>query len=101
MSRMDLLQPNTGKDGKTYFTRIGVAFPNKSGEGWSLVFQALPMPGPDGCRVLMMPPREQDAPPRATNGRTAQSSARVGGDRGSAPARFDDADSIPFEMEWR
>jgi hypothetical protein len=92
MSRMDVLQPRKGKDDKTYYTKIGVAFPTKDGTGYMISFEALPMPGPDGCRVLMMPPREQDAPPRASGGRAEPSrAARVG----------HDADEIPFAAEWR
>jgi hypothetical protein len=59
---MDLLSPRAGSDGKTYFTKIGVAFETKAG-GWSLSFEALPLPslndkGQLETRVLMMLPRD-------------------------------------------
>jgi hypothetical protein len=71
--RMDLVATRsyTTRDGevKTAFTRIGVAFPIKS--GWSLSFEALPLPslndkGQIETRVLMMVPKDKksDAPPR-------------------------------------
>lgn len=70
---------------KTYWTRIGSAWPAKNGGGFSLTFDALPLPGKDGaCRVLMREPQErtQDRapPPPVTSGR----------------ATLDDDDAIPF-----
>jgi hypothetical protein len=91
MSRMELVVLRKGSDDKTYSTKIGSAFPTKDGNGWMLTFDALPMPGPDGCKVLMKPPYEkpaQDAPPRASGGRTARSP-------GSAVPHHVD-DEVPF-----
>ena len=52
---------------KTYWTKIGSAWPAKNGPGFSLTFDALPLPGKDGvCRVLMREPQERDAAPRQT-----------------------------------
>ena len=39
-NRMDIVTPRAGSDGKTYFTKIGVAFETRNG-GWSLSFEAL------------------------------------------------------------
>lgn len=71
--RMDLLSTRsyTTRDGevKTAFTKIGVAFATKNG-GWSLSFEALPLPslndkGQLETRVLMMVPKpKSDAPPK-------------------------------------
>lgn len=63
-NRMDIVSPRAGSDGKTYFTKIGVAFETQKG-GWSLSFEALPLPslndkGQIECRALMMVPRERD-----------------------------------------
>lgn len=74
--RMDILA--TRKDeasGKTYYTRIGVAFPIKDGTGWSLRFDALPVSG----QAVMFPPK-------ADSGNAA---------RGGRGGRSDDSD-IPF-----
>jgi hypothetical protein len=40
---------------KSFFTRCGVAFPTKNGEGFILQFDALPVSG----KVLMQPKREK------------------------------------------
>jgi hypothetical protein len=80
MSRFDLVSPRKAKDSdKTYFTKVGVAFANRSGDGYSLLFEALPLPDAEGSvRVLMMPAKPKD-------------------DRqGSRPAARDDEDSVPF-----
>jgi hypothetical protein len=43
--------PRKGKDGKTYWTRIGAAFPRDSG-GMSVVLDALPL----GNELMIFPP---------------------------------------------
>tara|TARA_R100001443_G_scaffold98344_1_gene105352 strand:+ start:537 stop:749 length:213 start_codon:yes stop_codon:yes gene_type:complete len=63
--RYDLTVPRTSSDGKTYWTRVGVAFANKSGKGFNLIFEALPLPskndrGEIETRVLMMEPLPKD-----------------------------------------
>lgn len=71
---------------RTYWTKIGAAFPAKNGGGFSLTFDALPIPGKDGqCRVLMREPQARDGehPRQATPT-----------PRSNAPADIDD--SIPF-----
>jgi hypothetical protein len=50
--RYDLLTARE-KDGRSYFTKIGVMFPNRNGEGFTCFFEALPIPGPDGCKVIV------------------------------------------------
>ena len=66
MSRLDIMQPSQGSDGKTYWTKLGSAWPAKSGTGFSLTFEALPLQtlndkGQLECRVLLrepLPPRD-------------------------------------------
>ncbi len=100
--RLNIVSPRqyTTRDGevKTAFTRIGVAFATKS--GWALTFEALPLPslndkGVLETKVLLMPPREDDAP-------------RQTGRKGAQPTDFSDLrgavgpdDDIPFAPEWR
>lgn len=59
MKRFDII---VGRDGgeKTYWTKIGSAFERDSG-GYSLVFDALPIPGEKGCRALMVEPKVRDS----------------------------------------
>lgn len=56
ITRYDLLVVR--EDGeKNWWTKIGAAFENKSGDGYTLLFEALPMPGKDGqCKVVMKLP---------------------------------------------
>ena len=79
ISRYDLIVPRVGREGKTFFTKIGVAFPNKDGKGFTLSFEALPLTDKEGnCRVLMREPMERNAPQER------------------APARSEPDDDIPF-----
>lgn len=41
---------------KTRWTKIGVGFPLKNGEGFSILLDALPVNG----KLVMMPPRERE-----------------------------------------
>lgn len=70
MTRFDLVSPIARKDGRTFWRNIGTAFAEKDGPGFVLIFDALPLPGPDGCRVLMRPPLapREDAAPRVSSG---------------------------------
>jgi hypothetical protein len=63
--RMDLVTPRVGRD-KTYWTKIGVAWKSQNGDGWRLVFEALPLPSKnrDGdweTTVIMRAPFDKDA----------------------------------------
>jgi hypothetical protein len=55
------------RNGKTYWTRIGTMFEMKGGAGFSLVFNALPIPAlnKDGqleVRVVAFPPKDEAGP---------------------------------------
>ena len=84
MSRFDIVQPRAGRDGKTFFTRIGTAWPLDKG-GYRLVFDALPIASlnRDGgieTTALLFPPKDNaDRPARQTAARD-----------------FDDSDGVPF-----
>lgn len=89
--RFDIVTPRKGRDGKTFWTKIGVAFENKTG-GYNLSFEALPIASmtDDGCietRALMMEPRERDDAPRG-NGTPSRSNR--------APVDDDLGDDVPF-----
>tara|TARA_R100001530_G_scaffold96628_5_gene67135 strand:+ start:278 stop:574 length:297 start_codon:yes stop_codon:yes gene_type:complete len=56
--RYRLAVPRPGKDGKTYWTNIGVMFPLKGKDGFSIIFEALPIPslndrGDLECRAMV------------------------------------------------
>ena len=86
MTRMDLISPRTRKDGKTYWHKIGAAFPLDNG-GYQLVFDSLPLTDAEGrCAVLM-----KEAKPRDT-----QEEYREKQTRGPMADQYDGGDSIPF-----
>lgn len=86
--RYDLLTARKGRDGRSFFTKVGVMFANRNGDGFSLSFEALPIPtlndeGVLETRVLAMVPRDNDRAAPAPRGR--------------APvADLDDDASVPF-----
>lgn len=60
-------RPYIAKDGaeKTAFTKIGVAFPMKDKDGFSITLEALPLQslGQTGkleCRMMLMPPLDKE-----------------------------------------
>ena len=97
MSRMDILVARQyEKDGetKTYFVKIGTAWPMQNREGFSLSFDALPTPslsdqGKVETRALMMPPKDDSS----TSPRGPQGYPR---DKGTRQIADTDPDAIPF-----
>lgn len=77
--RYDLISPRPRKDGKTFWTKVGAAFPRDNG-GFSLTFDALPLPDAEGrVTLLMVEPKDSDG------------GQRQGGNRGDSRSRdFDD-----------
>lgn len=60
-TRFDVLSPRPGKDGKTYWLKIGAQFPAKDGNGWTVKLDALPLPDKEGNIWLSCKePREKD-----------------------------------------
>jgi hypothetical protein len=43
---------NEGQDGKSYFNRVGAAFPHKDGQGFNVVLDSVPV---DGLVTLRTP----------------------------------------------
>jgi hypothetical protein len=85
MQRYDLISPRESKDGKTRWMKVGAAFTRDNG-GFSLVFDALPLPDKEGnVRLLMTEPKPRE-------------DAAGGYGQRQQPARRDDMDggSIPF-----
>jgi hypothetical protein len=61
--RFDIASPRKGKDGRTYWTRIGTAF--EGDKGIQLIFDALPLPDAEGrCVANLFEPREKSEAPR-------------------------------------
>jgi hypothetical protein len=77
--RLDALSVRES-NGKSYFTRIGVAFPNRNGDGYSVLLDAMPAPTEGQFKILLKTPQ-----PRDNGGQRQQ------------PRRDDiDSDSVPF-----
>jgi len=61
---LELLSGRPGREGKTYWNRIGTMFPAKDGNGYSIVLDAYPLPDKEG-RVSLIArepkPREQQS----------------------------------------
>lgn len=96
MSRLDAMIARDWTDSsgatKTQWTRIGTAFPARQGEGYTITFDALPLPSlnRDGkleCRVMLRPPLPKD-------GDRAAPARNGGGGRGGF--RDDLDDDVPF-----
>ena len=47
-------------NGKSYFTKIGVAFPSRNGGGYSVLLDAMPAPTEGQFKILLMVPKERD-----------------------------------------
>ena len=70
-TRYDACTGRKDKNGKTYWTKIGAAFPAKEGkEGFNIVLDALPMPNADGqawISLFVPKPKEGQAQPQAAD----------------------------------
>lgn len=78
MTRLDALAVRES-NGKSYFTKIGAAFPAKSGNGFSVLLDAMPAPTDGQYKILLREPQERPA---------------SGG--GAPSSRADLNDDIPF-----
>lgn len=72
-------------NGKSYWTRIGVAFPNKNGAGFMVKLDAMPASNEGQFTIHLREPRPRDE----SGGQSRQQSQQ-------RPARDDLDDSIPF-----
>lgn len=53
-------------NGKSYFTRIGVAFPAKQGGGYSVLLDAVPASVDGQYKILLMVPKPREDAARQT-----------------------------------
>ena len=56
MSRLDAMSPRES-NGKTYWTRLGVAWPAKQGIGYTVVLDAMPAPVEGQFKIVLMEPK--------------------------------------------
>ena len=50
----DLLMVREDENKKSWWTKIGAGFENRNGDGYQLLFDALPIPGKDGLVKVVM-----------------------------------------------
>jgi hypothetical protein len=96
-TRYDVLSARTYKDRdgneRTSFTKLGVAFPMRDKDGFSLSLEAVPAPQDGVYKLLLMPPKE-----REERGEPIRTSSGTHYQRGGArPAARDELDDdVPF-----
>lgn len=59
MERLDALSVRES-NGKSYFTKIGVAFPSRNGNGYSVLLDAIPAPIEGQFKILLMEPKPRE-----------------------------------------
>ena len=67
MERLDAMTVRES-NGKSFWTKIGVAFPAKQGGGWSVLLDAMPAPVEGQFKILLrepLPPRDGQSPRQA------------------------------------
>ncbi|MEM9085328.1 MAG: hypothetical protein AAGB23_05345 [Pseudomonadota bacterium] len=58
-NRLDALSARES-NGKAYFTKIGAAFPNRDGKGFSVLLDAVPAPIEGQFKILLREPLPKD-----------------------------------------
>lgn len=78
-------------NGKSYFTKVGAAFANKDGKGWTVLLDAMPAPVEGQFKIMLRQPLPKDGD-RAQGGQQRQQS---GANNRFGTDDYDDSDS-PF-----
>ncbi len=74
-------------NGKSFFTKIGAAFPNKDGKGWSVLLDAMPASNDGQFKIMLREPLPKDG----------QQSQGGGGRGNQSRGGFDDySGDVPF-----
>ena len=87
-NRLDALSVRE-TNGKAYFTRLGVAFENKNGDGWNLLLDAIPAPVDGQFKIMLKPPQDKTGGP-GDDRRAGNEPTRT------RQVREDDDSGIPF-----
>ena len=51
-------------NGKSYFTKVGAAFPNRDGKGYTILLDAMPAPTDGQFKIMLREPLPRDGAPR-------------------------------------
>ena len=68
MERLDALAVRES-NGKSYFTKIGAAFPNRDGKGFSILLDAMPAPNDGQFKIMLREPLPKDGQRQQSNSR--------------------------------
>jgi len=93
MERLDALSVREGSNGKSYFTKIGAAFPNKDGRGYSVLLDAIPAPAEGQFKIMLREPLPKDD---RSGIRDRQESRSRAGAQPEYDGGADPDDEIPF-----
>ena len=77
MERLDALAVRESND-KSYFTKIGVAFPNKDGKGYTVLLDAIPAPSDGQFKIMLREPLPKDGGDRDRQHRANLGSGATG-----------------------
>lgn len=69
--RLEALSVREDKNGKAWFTKIGAAFPNKDGKGYTLMLDAMPAPTDGQFKIMLRTPLPKDGQQGNNNRRQA------------------------------
>lgn len=85
-NRYDVVSAKKDREGKTRWTKIGVMFPAKQGDGFTIKLEAYPLPNEQGeVWISAFVPRENEGSPAARRPSPTR-----------APTRDELNDEIPF-----
>lgn len=87
-NRYNVIVARPGKDDKTFWHRIGTAWP-RDGGGMSVTLDSLPIPGKDGKVGFLIVDADKDGKPTQSGVKHTQSGVRK-------PAADDLQDDVPF-----
>lgn len=65
--RLDALSARES-NGKTYWTKVGVAFASKDGKGWNVLLDAMPAPVDGQFKITLKPPMPKNNAPAFEQG---------------------------------
>ena len=86
--RLDALSVREDKQGKAWFSRIGVAWPSKDGLGYTVMLDAMPASTDGQYKIILTVPKPKEDKP--------QGGYSCGGRRADP-----DSGDIPFIVEYR
>lgn len=75
IDRYDALTVREDKNGKAWFTKIGAAFANRNGNGYTIMLDAMPASADGQYKIMLREPQQRDGQQsqRGQQGRPQQS----------------------------